>query len=68
MATSQYRSPSFRQAAMARRDAVRAAGRRIGVRSCEETEIAKKMIDNLLQQPDPAEPRPGAQLVGDLDG
>jgi hypothetical protein len=41
---------------------------KIGVRSAEETEIAKKVIDNLLQQPDPAEPKPGAQLVGDLDG
>jgi hypothetical protein len=41
---------------------------KIGVRSCEETEIAKKVIDNLLQQSDPAEPKPGAQLVGDLDG
>ncbi|WP_232662860.1 hypothetical protein [Pseudonocardia sp. TRM90224] len=40
----------------------------VGVGTCDETDIVQKAIDNLVRQPDAPEPKPGAQLIGDLTG
>ncbi|MEJ3652511.1 hypothetical protein WEH80_05955 [Actinomycetes bacterium KLBMP 9759] len=40
----------------------------VGVGTCDETDVVQKVIDNLTRQPDAPEPKPGAQLIGDLTG
>ena len=42
------------------------AGIVIGVPTCDDTAVVQKVLDNLVQQPDAPEPKPGAQVIGDL--
>lgn len=44
------------------------AGIVIGLNTCDETDVAKKVLDNLVQQPDAPAAKPGAQVIGDLRG
>lgn len=44
------------------------AGIVVGLGSCDETAVVKKVVENLLAQPDAPAAKPGAQVIGDLTG